>query len=85
LSTYNPHVKRTFGQEFQHDLELAKSGSSAPGGRSDGSCTGIDLDNELRHDIRAVQRHNKPRRRYPTTRTERAVRSILKEIERSRP
>lgn len=66
----------------------------APGGSSDGSsAVGIDYDQELRYDIKAISaRHRsrneveaerKRRIHYPTTRFGRAVYNINREINRA--
>lgn len=88
MTDYNPRVKRTFGEVFRRDIEMAKSGYTAPGGRSDGSIPGVDLDMELRHDIPALPVvrktcHHSPG--YPTTRMGRIIKTIKLDIERSRP
>lgn len=74
-------IPGSFGDVFRQALEDAKSGWTSPGGRSDGFCHGIDMDQELAPGVQSRpaplrSRHTgnwKEDNQYPTNRFDRCV------------
>jgi len=81
-------IKGTFGSQFSVELDFAKSGYTAPGGRTDGGMHGTDLDAEVTYNAtitKPILTDWKERTGYPSTRFRRIVRSIVQDIDDDTP